>query len=147
MPIRKRIMFADSRAVSFANRTHDSPADEPTNSTGYSPQLSRNLSTSGRTLVQSFPRGTYFLLTDGFSGQVQLWRIDDVRIDLGIVGRPFSEVAEAPKANPPGPIADHASPGIRAGRAAAAEARRTSDQLREINRRNAEFWQGQRQHG
>jgi len=131
MPIRKRIMFADSRAVSFANRTHDSPADQPTNSTGYTPQLSRNQSTAGRTLVQSFPSGTYYLLNDGFTGQVQLWRIDDVKIDVGIV--------------PPGPIADRASsPGIRAGRAAAAEARRTSDQLREINRRNAEFWQGQR---
>jgi len=152
MPIRKRIMFADSRAVSFANRTHDSPADEPTNSTGYSLQLSRNQSTAGRTLVQSFPRGTYYLLSDGFTGQVQLWRIDDVSVDLGIIGpaaiagRPFSDVSEAPKANPPGPIAslDRASPGTRAGLAAAAEARRTNDRLREINRRNAEFWQGQR---
>jgi len=152
MPIRKRIMFADSRAVSFANRTHDSPADEPTNTTGYSPQLSRNRSTAGRTLVQSFPSGTYYLLTDGFTGKVQLWRLDDVSVDLGIIGpaaiagRPFSDVSEAPKANPPGPIAslDRASPGIRAGRAAAAEARRTSDRLRAINEKNRAFWEGQR---
>lgn len=137
------------KRVAFAN----SPADEPTNTTGYSPQPDFD-GTSGYELVQTLPKGfSYFIMTTAVGG-IELWRLAEPRFDLGVLGpeaiaaRPPGKVAQAPRANPPGRVVgqglDRAAPGIVAGRAAAAQARSTADQLRAINEKNRAFWQGQR---
>lgn len=121
----KVIRFAD--AASRARRPEAGPrfrfADSPSDA---------GSENGGKTLVQTFPRGTYQLLTE-YGGRVLLYRYDDPSADLGNVGLGLGgSTEEAARGN--------LSKAAREGFAAAADAASGIAKIKALNKRFADHY-------